>query len=579
MHRGGNARRWRAPERDAAAIGRRAVVQEVLSDLVWDVSLRAPAAPARPPPSLPPVRPDRGTRRRRPLLPLGLTPTGPALEHERFLRRQLDSEARNAEEARKARARLAEGAPDLAPVVSPLGRALARAPAFYSEAFGATRHAVARFEATLAGRQGAEALAKKERARALRDLAVRPTFPTPAPTAPPTATKFLRMIVDREALRLNKARGLPWPWSADDVLNRYKFTNVKREDDRATRWRAAARATVVDRPGRPPLRARALRPSRGAETRRHPPWRRLRSTWTAAHADAAPATVLFNCALFRAFGTVALAEAVGWTREPRAFSADAAVAAAEQVWRGGRHAYTRAYCRPRFNSEKRLEARPRPPTDVYERTAHKLATLAAAVDAVVAPPAGGGRLAWRALAARLREVSGFGGSGFMAKEVLHDAMGWPSLRALVADDKSWTPPGPGARRGLNRLHGRPRDLGALAPANSPTEDRFVAEMVLLTKALYDLDPAFCNRVALDVHDVQFQLCEFDKYERCSDSGRTGTVLPYTPVRGTLTFATADGLPPPGLSLREPDQEWHLSRARATAAKAAPLDDLDDDDGA
>ena len=484
-----------------------------------------PRRPRRPPPSLPPslppVRPDRGARRRRPPLPLGLTPAGPALENERFLRRQLGSEARTAEEARKARARLAEGAPDLAPVVSPLGRALARAPAFYGEAFGATRHAVARFEATLAGRQGAEALAKKERARALRDLAVRPTFPTPAPTAPPTATKFLRMIVDREALRLNKARGLPWPWSADDVLNRYKFTNVKREDDRATRWRAAARKNDRRRPSVPVGRRSARRG--GA------PPRRLRSTWTAAHADAAPATVLFNCALFRAFGTVALAEVVGWTREPRAFSADAAVAAAERVWRGGRHAYTRAYCRPRFNSEKRLEARPRPPTDVYERTARKLATLAAAVDAVVAPPAGGGRLAWRALAARLREVSGFGGSGFMAKEVLHDAMGWPSLRALVADDKSWTPPGPGARRGLNRLQGRPLEWGARAPPGSAVEDRFVEELALVLRHVRTERPDWCAAKRLSIHDVQFQLCEFDKYERARSSTRKAGLLAYRPM--------------------------------------------------
>ena len=47
----------------------------------------------------------------------------------------------------------------------------------------------------------------------------------------------------------------------------------------------------------------------------------------------------------------------------------------------------------------------------------------------------------------------------------------------------------------------------------------------------------------------------------------------------LSSSIVEGVPPPGLSLREPDQEWHLSRARATAAKAAPLDDLDDDDGA
>ena len=30
------------------------------------------------------------------------------------------------------------------------------------------------------------------------------------------------------------AAGAPWPWSGDDVLNRHKFTNVKREHDRVT---------------------------------------------------------------------------------------------------------------------------------------------------------------------------------------------------------------------------------------------------------------------------------------------------------------------------------------------------------
>ena len=54
---------------------------------------------------------------------------------------------------------------------------------------------------------------------------------TPAETA-----KFLRMLKTREQIRLAKAAGAPWPWSDDDVLNRHKFTNVKREHDRTTAW-------------------------------------------------------------------------------------------------------------------------------------------------------------------------------------------------------------------------------------------------------------------------------------------------------------------------------------------------------
>ena len=151
----------------------------------------------------------------------------------------------------------------------------------------------------------------------------------------------------------------------------------------------------------------------------------------------------------------------------------------------------------------------------------------------------------------------------MAKEVLHDATGWRSVRALVDDDGSWTPPGPGARRGLNRLHGRFRDLGALAPAGSDAEAHFVAEMRCLLDACRALDPAFCARVALDVHDVQFQLCEYDKYRRVADGGR-GAVAPYRPVEGAHAFATPDGAPPPGVHCRAPADEWDTPRGRPPA---------------
>ena len=34
-------------------------------------------------------------------------------------------------------------------------------------------------------------------------------------------------------------------------------------------------------------------------------------------------------------------------------------------------------------------------------------------------------------------------------------------------------------------------------------------MRLLLRTLRSLDPAFCKNVDLDIHDVQFQLCEYD----------------------------------------------------------------------
>ncbi|KAK7248169.1 hypothetical protein SO694_00081021 [Aureococcus anophagefferens] len=69
-------------------------------------------------------------------------------------------------------------------------------------------------------------------------------------------------------------------------------------------------------------------------------------------------------------------------------------------------------------------------------------------------------------------------------------------------------------------------------------------MVLLKDALYDLDRPFCDRVGLDVHDVQFQLCEYDN----------------------VTFATDDARAAGGLRFREPDEEWHLARTRAAGRR-------------
>ena len=88
-----------------------------------------------------------------------------------------------------------------------------------------------------------------------------------------------------------------------------------------------------------------------------------------------------------------------------------------------------------------------PPLDVYDKELSTLEGLRLAVDDIVAVPAGG-RLSWRAVCTRLRSVNGFGGSGFMAKEVLHDAMGWPSMRRLVRDEGDWTPPGARRAAGL-----------------------------------------------------------------------------------------------------------------------------------
>jgi hypothetical protein len=46
---------------------------------------------------------------------------------------------------------------------------------------------------------------------------------------------FVAFIAKREAVRVNREAGRPWPWTTDPILQKYKFCNVHREDDTVTK--------------------------------------------------------------------------------------------------------------------------------------------------------------------------------------------------------------------------------------------------------------------------------------------------------------------------------------------------------
>src|SRR5271155_3462077 len=88
------------------------------------------------------------------------------------------------------------------------------------------------------------------------------------------SSDFFQFMTAREQLRIKKETGSLWPWSSDPILNTYKFTNVKREHDRTTRW--------------------------------------MREHWTGPNERSGSGEIIFNCALFRYFGTSEFAAAIGW---------------------------------------------------------------------------------------------------------------------------------------------------------------------------------------------------------------------------------------------------------------------------
>jgi hypothetical protein len=47
---------------------------------------------------------------------------------------------------------------------------------------------------------------------------------------------LLYFIWEREAIRVDRENGMPAPWTVDPVLAKYKFTNIRRRDDRVSQW-------------------------------------------------------------------------------------------------------------------------------------------------------------------------------------------------------------------------------------------------------------------------------------------------------------------------------------------------------
>jgi hypothetical protein len=62
--------------------------------------------------------------------------------------------------------------------------------------------------------------------------------------------RFVAFIEERENIRVRRESGKPWPWTNDDILQSYRFTNIHREDDAVSKH---YQKIVRDRYGDNPL--------------------------------------------------------------------------------------------------------------------------------------------------------------------------------------------------------------------------------------------------------------------------------------------------------------------------------------
>ena len=288
---------------------------------------------------------------------------------------------------------------------------------------------------------------------------MRDTAPYPMPDASNVCSleSLLYFVWEREVIRIVKERGGEPPYTKDPVLGRYRFTNIRRRDDRVSRW-------VIENVIRP---------------HEHNPnlWFMLLITrlinWPPALQHLIDDGLLF--------------------RKPHEFDAQAFSDSLEAYKAKRGKVYTGAYMvyptKMDPGSVKSLAI-----------AKHIIAPASRMHDEMVRRLSGyeNDRSVERVVD---QLSSGFGISTFIAGQVAADLTYCPQLGGAF-DLRSYAPMGPGSSRGLNYLHGR-------KPFASWDQNSFNQALIEINKSI-DKELEIKD---LSLHCVQNCMCEFSKYCR------------------------------------------------------------------
>jgi hypothetical protein len=259
--------------------------------------------------------------------------------------------------------------------------------------------------------------------------------------------RFIYWVRERHQIYLKRRAGKPKPWTDDAVLRLTFFTNPYRENDKVTAWfREHVREPMRDDPA-----------------------------------------VLFATVCFRWFNWIPTGELLlehdlltNW----RLGYAKQHLRKLDRVFTGAFNISNSGSTKPKID---------RVCDDYIQPVWDDLPSLLA--DAAK----------WRTMQqahSRLKQYLGLGGSGFMAYEVVCD-LRYTTLLEHATDKLTWSNPGPGAKRGLNRLLGR----GLNEPVSRDLwQEESQRLLRVLTKQLPKMPP-------FEAREVEHSLCEYDKMER------------------------------------------------------------------
>tara|TARA_R110001583_G_scaffold65432_1_gene189072 strand:+ start:7686 stop:8522 length:837 start_codon:yes stop_codon:yes gene_type:complete len=269
--------------------------------------------------------------------------------------------------------------------------------------------------------------------------------------------RFFHYINERHRIYLKRQEGEPFPWTEDKILQTYSFCNVFRELDKVTIW--------------------------------------VRKNWREPYAD--HPNLPFAMSMARQINWPDTLEEIGF---PEEWNPERTKEIMQARMDRGEKVYTGAYMLTGTLGGTKVQ-----------QTVDKILTPVYQNPPEIIPHSL--KETWK----NYLPYAGF--SGFMSYEVVTDLRHTRHLEN-AEDVMTWANAGPGAKRGLNRIHGR-------SLKQAIKEDQLTQEMKsLLTN--FNQNILFLLDKELEMREIEHCLCEFDKYERVRlGEGRPRSKYKYT----------------------------------------------------